>query len=117
MAELQHIGIGGDPDYLRRWFSGSEANDSAQGDVLHDARFDALAEQQATTLDVAARRAIVEQLQEVLSEDVPSVPLFYRRFYWVYDSSRVTPMPTWGGLMNGIPFGQNKLVFLSRPVN
>src|SRR2546430_9209728 len=32
LAELQHIGIGGDPDYLRRWYTGQESNASAQGD-------------------------------------------------------------------------------------
>jgi peptide/nickel transport system substrate-binding protein len=114
MAELQHIGVGGDPDYLRRWYTSQEANQSAQGDTLHDPAFDALAQQQATTLDVPARRAIVARMQEVLAEDVPTIPLFYRRFYWLYDSTRISPMNTSGGLMNGIPFVDNKLVFLAR---
>jgi peptide/nickel transport system substrate-binding protein len=111
-AELQHIGVGGDPDYLRRWYAGQEANLSSQGDVLHDAEFDALAQQQASTLDVAARRALVTQMQDVLARDVPTIPLFYRRFYWMFDSSRLRPMNTWGGLMNGVPFVDNKLIFL-----
>jgi peptide/nickel transport system substrate-binding protein len=114
LAELQHIGVGGDPDYLRRWYSGQEANESALGDVLHDGAFDALAQQQAGMLDVHARKVVVARMQEVLAEDVPTIPLYYRRFYWVYDSARVSPMNTWGGLMNGIPFVHNKLIFLSR---
>jgi peptide/nickel transport system substrate-binding protein len=114
LAELQHIGIGGDPDYLRRWYAGQEANQAAQGDVLHDPAFDALAQRQASTLDVAARQALVAHMQEVLANDVPTIPLYYRRFYWLYDSSRLTPINTWSGLMNGIPFVDNKLIFLSR---
>jgi peptide/nickel transport system substrate-binding protein len=113
MAELQHIGIGGDPDYLRRWYTGQEANESLQGDILHDPAFDALAQQQATTLDPSARRALIGQMQAILANDLPSIPLFYRRFYWVYDSTKIAPMNTWSGLMNGIPFVQNKLVFLT----
>jgi hypothetical protein len=53
-------------------------------------------------------------MQSVLAEDVPTIPLFYRRFYWIYDSTRFTPMNTTGGLMNGIPFVDNKLAFLRR---
>jgi peptide/nickel transport system substrate-binding protein len=114
LAEQQHIGIGGDPDFLRRWYTGHESNQAAQGDILHDAAFDALAEQQATTLDASARKAVVARMQQVLAEDVPTIPLYYRRFYWMYDSTRLLPMNTAGGLLNGIPLVQNKLIFLSR---
>lgn len=31
LAEVQHLGVGGDPDFLRRWQEGAEANDFAQG--------------------------------------------------------------------------------------
>jgi hypothetical protein len=51
-------------------------------------------------------------MQDVLARDVPTIPLFYRRFYWMFDSSRLRPMNTWGGLMNGVPFVDNKLIFL-----
>lgn len=112
LAELQHIGIGGDPDYLRRWYTSQEANLSSQGDILHDAAFDDLAQQQAVTLDADARKTIVARIQDMLAAVVPTIPLYYRRFYWIYDSTRLTPMNTSGGLMNGIPFVDNKLIFL-----
>jgi peptide/nickel transport system substrate-binding protein len=112
LAELQHIGIGGDPDYLRRWYTGQESNQAAQGDVLNDPAFAALAAQQASTLDPGLRKTQIAQLQAMLAEDVPTIPLYYRRFYWVYDSTRLSPMNTWSGLMNGIPFVDNKLIFL-----
>jgi peptide/nickel transport system substrate-binding protein len=112
LAELQHIGVGGDPDYLRRWYTGQESNQAAQGDVLHDPAFDVLAARQASTLDPVSRKTQVAQLQAMLAEDVPTIPLYYRRFYWVYDSTRLSPINTWSGLMNGIPFVDNKLIFL-----
>jgi peptide/nickel transport system substrate-binding protein len=112
LAELQHIGVGGDPDYLRRWYTGQEGNQAAQGDALHDPAFDALAAQQASTLDPGLRKSQITQLQAILAEDVPTIPLYYRRFYWVYDSTRISPINTWSGLMNGVPFVDNKLIFL-----
>ena len=114
VAEQQHIGIGGDPDFLRRWYVGQESNQSAQGDNLRDPAFDALAEQQAATTDVPTRKVLVARMQQVLADDLPTIPLYYRRFYWLYDSTRLSPMNTAGGLMNGIPFVDNKLIFLSR---
>jgi peptide/nickel transport system substrate-binding protein len=51
-------------------------------------------------------------MQVILADQLPTLPLYYRRFYWVYDSTKYLPMNTWGGLMNGIPLVQNKLSFL-----
>jgi peptide/nickel transport system substrate-binding protein len=110
-ALLGHIGVGGDPDFLRRWYVGQEANDLAQGSVFGDPAFAALARAQVAA-DGAARRELVDGMQRILAEELPTLTLYYRRFYWVYDSARVAPMHTWGGLMNGIPFVHNKLAFL-----
>jgi peptide/nickel transport system substrate-binding protein len=111
---VQHIGIGGDPDYLRRWYAGEEANDFAQGSVFRHPRFEELGREQAATLDPARRKELVFQMQEILAEELPTIVLYYRRFYWVYDSAAYTPLNTWGGLMNGIPLVSNKLTFLGR---
>jgi len=35
-------------------------------------------------------------MQQVLAEELPTIVLHYRRFYWVYDPTRVWPMETWG---------------------
>jgi len=111
---VQHIGVGGDPDYLRRWYAGEEANDFAQGSVFHDSRYDQLGREQAAMLDPAKRKELVVQMQQILATELPTIVLYHRRVYWVYDRTRVTPMNTWGGLMNGIPLVQNKLIFLRR---
>ncbi|MDQ3693536.1 MAG: ABC transporter substrate-binding protein [Chloroflexota bacterium] len=111
---IQHIGTGGDPDFLRRWYAGEEANDYAQGSIFADPEFHRLAREQATMLDQAQRRATVDQMQVILAEELPTIVLYHRRFYWVYDSTRLAPMDTWGGLLNGVPFVHNKLIFLPR---
>lgn len=107
-----HIGAGGDPDYLRRWFGGGEANQFAQGAEFAHPEFQRLADLQARTLDPEARRRLVHAMQAILAEELPTLPLFYRRFYWVYDSRKFTPVATRGGLMNGIPLIENKMAFL-----
>lgn len=107
-----HIGVGGDPDYLRRWYAGEETNDFAQGSIFADPEFARLGKEQAAAVDPARRRDIVFRMQEILAEQLPTLVLYHRRFYWAYDSAAFTPMATWGGLMNGIPLPQNKLTFL-----
>jgi peptide/nickel transport system substrate-binding protein len=112
LAMLQHVGIGGDPDFLRRWSSGEEANDYAQGFTFRDPEYVNLAREQVATVDPTQRKQLVFRMQEILADQLPTIPLYYRRFYWVYDTQAYTPMNTWGGLMDGLPFVQNKLSFL-----
>ncbi len=113
LALTAHIGVGGDPDYLRRWYAGEEANAFAKGSIFHHEAYARLGEEQAATLDPEKRREIAFRMQEILAEELPTIVLYHRRFYWVYNPSAFTPMETWGGLMNGIPFPNNKLVLLA----
>ena len=110
---LTHIGVGGDPDYLRRWYSGDETNAYAQGSNFDDEEYTRLGAAQATTLDENERRDLIFRMQEILAEELPSIVLYHRRFYWIHDPSVFTPMKTWGGLMNGIPFPHNKLALIA----
>jgi len=114
LALTSHIGIGGDPDYLRRWYAGEEANAFAKGSIFKNAQYAQLGEEQAATLDPTKRRAIVFQMQTILAEELPTLVLYHRRFYWVYDGRVFKPLETWGGLMNGIPFPNNKLTLIGR---
>lgn len=112
MVLTSHIGVGGDPDYLRRWYAGEEANEFANGLVFHNPEFAKLGEEQAATLDLETRREIVFRMQEILAEELPTIALYHRRFYWIYDPDVLMPMETWGGLMSGIPFPNNKLTLI-----
>ena len=42
LALTSHIAVGCDPDYLRRWYVGEEANSIAQGSIFHDSACTAL---------------------------------------------------------------------------
>ncbi|MDP9365333.1 MAG: ABC transporter substrate-binding protein [Chloroflexota bacterium] len=112
LALTSHIGIGGDPDFLRRWYANEEANAFARGSIFDHAEYARLGDEQAATLDPAQRRAIIFRMQEILAEELPTIVLYHRRFYWVYDRAVFTPMVTWGGLMNGVPFPNNKLALI-----
>lgn len=112
LALTGHIGVGGDPDYLRRWYAGQEANAFAQGSIFHHSEYTRLGDEEAATLDPAQRRKLIFQMQAILAEELPTIVLYHRRFYWLYNPSVFTPMETWGGLMNGIPFPINKLAVL-----
>lgn len=114
LALTGHIGVGGDPDFLRRWYSGEETNAFAQGSIFTNEAFTKLGEEQAASLDPEQRRELIFQMQEIIATELPTIVLYHRRFYWAYDSAVFTPMSTWGGLMNGIPFPNNKLTLLSR---
>ncbi len=107
-----HTGSGGDPDYLRTWFTGRDANQFAAGSVMRSPTYVRLARLQARAVDPVQRRRYVEAMQVALSEELPTLPLYYRRFYWIYDSRKFTPLATRGGLLNGIPLADNKLAFL-----
>ena len=69
LALTSHIGVGGDPDYLRRWYAGEEANAFAQGSIFHNAEYTQLGAQEAAALDPAQRRPIIFRMQEILAEE------------------------------------------------
>ncbi|MBI3977285.1 MAG: hypothetical protein HY331_03780 [Chloroflexi bacterium] len=112
LALSGHIGVGADPDFLRRWSTGEETNDFAQGFVFGHDEFARLAQAQVDALDPAQRRAAVFRLQEIVAAELPTIVLYHRRFYWLYDPGRFRPYATAGGLLNGVPFPTNKLAFL-----
>ena len=112
LALTYHIGAGGDPDYLRRWMTGEDANQFGQGSDFADPTYARLAREQAETLDPVRRRGVVNQMQAILAEELPTLALYYRRFTWVYDGRKLRPVATRGGLMNGIPLIENKVIFL-----
>ncbi len=112
LALTGHIGIGGDPDYLRRWYAGVEANAFAKGSIFKNAEYAQLGDQELAELDPEKRKTIVFQMQTILADELPTLVLYHRNFYWIYNADVFTPMETWGGLMNGIPFPNNKLTLL-----
>jgi peptide/nickel transport system substrate-binding protein len=115
MAITGHIGVSGDPDFLRRWFTGTENNTFAsRGSVLKNEDFHQLAEQQLAISDFGKRKQVVDQIQDLLAEEIPTLAVYHRPFYWVYDASKFNGwFNTWGGIANGIPLWENKAAFLA----
>ena len=114
MAITSHIGVSGDPDFLRRWFMGTEYNAKAsRGSVLENEQFKNLAEKQLMIADFDQRKEVVDQLQDVLAEEVPTLVIYHRPFYWMYDEEYFNGwFNTWGGIANGITSWENKAAFL-----
>ncbi|MDZ7696399.1 MAG: ABC transporter substrate-binding protein [Deltaproteobacteria bacterium] len=70
-------GLSLDPDYLRRFFH-SEYDLPNQWNFTgyHNPKYDELAEQQTQTLDLKKRQGIILRLQDLLSRDLPCIPLY-----------------------------------------
>jgi peptide/nickel transport system substrate-binding protein len=107
-------GLGGDPDQLRRSFaSASRATGFSRAQGYANADFDGLAEAQVSMGDEAERREAVNQMQSILAEDLPVLPLYYTSRVIVFDAEvfdnwTFTP----GGFGGGIPMPYNKHQFI-----
>ncbi|WP_017729295.1 ABC transporter substrate-binding protein [Halalkalibacterium ligniniphilum] len=114
MAITSHIGVSGDPDFLRRWFTNAEYNELAShGSVLENEEFNRLAEKQLRIADFEQRKQVVDELQDVIAEEIPTLALYHRPFYWMYNEDQFNGwFNTWGGVGNGITSWENKAAFL-----
>ncbi|MBN1178191.1 MAG: hypothetical protein JXD18_03205 [Anaerolineae bacterium] len=107
-------GLGSDPDQLRRNFAtGSPTMGFSRADGYTNPAFDALAEAQVAMTDADERREAINQMQEILAQDLPALPLYYTARVVVYnadvfDNWHFTP----GGFGGGIPMPYNKHQFI-----
>ncbi|MGI9051188.1 MAG: hypothetical protein ACR2HQ_00815, partial [Ilumatobacteraceae bacterium] len=70
-------GPNADPDLLRQLFSSMSPPSLTGASGYVNPRFDELAERQRVTFDDAERAELVTEMQEILAEDVPVLPLYY----------------------------------------
>jgi peptide/nickel transport system substrate-binding protein len=107
-------GLGADPDQLRRNFaSSSETRGFSRALGYENPDFDALAEAQVSMADPAERRAALDEMQAILAQDLPVLPLYYTARVVAYnaevfDNWYFTP----GGYGGGIPMPYNKHQFI-----
>ncbi|OPH56857.1 ABC transporter substrate-binding protein [Paenibacillus ferrarius] len=113
IALTGHIGASGDPDYLRLWFSGKAANTySSRGKSLKLDEFHKLADKQMQEVNDAKRHEIVNQMQDILAEELPTLVLYHRPFYEIHKAATFDRWKnTYGGIADGMPLWENK-VFL-----
>lgn len=79
----------------------------------NDTRFNALGKQQVSAMNEKDRKALVDQMQVLIADNVPTIPLIYRNVYTGFNKDRMdgfffTP----GGIGGGVPTEYNKLVFI-----
>ncbi|MCD1295426.1 diguanylate phosphodiesterase [Methanocella sp. CWC-04] len=109
-------GWGGDADYLRTKFCGTNfgMQGASHGRPLigyQNDEVDKLALEQLKETDTEKRKQIIYKLQEVLAEDVPSVPLYYTASYEAY---RPTVYDGWMNMFDHHEVTHSKLSYLDR---
>ncbi|HVL98680.1 MAG TPA: ABC transporter substrate-binding protein [Egibacteraceae bacterium] len=115
MSMISFGGMNSDlaPDYLRLIYSTEEQLvQQAQG--YENPRVDELAREQLNTLDDDERLEIVTEIQEIVAEDLPLLPLVYPTGFSIHDTEvfdawYYTP----GGVAGVVPTTYNKHAFVT----
>ena len=118
-SEMSIIGFGGmntdygEGGYLRQVYSSrTEITQHAQG--YENPEVDRLLAQQHVTVDESERRELVGQVQELIAEDLPLLPLVYPTGFSIFSPS---PFGEWyyteGGVGSTVPTIENKHVFVT----
>jgi len=112
MAINGHGGLGGDPVFLNQLIKPAAA--AGENPALYsNPEYIHLAERQAALTDAKERRQAVFRMQELLAQDLPTIPLYYRKMYFAYRPDKLDGwFYTPGGIAIGIPTELNKAVFL-----
>ncbi|OPY22486.1 MAG: putative ABC transporter periplasmic-binding protein [Methanomethylovorans sp. PtaU1.Bin073] len=79
----------------------------------NNSEFMSLAKEQMSTMDEKQRQALVDQMQVLIADNVPTIPIMYRNVYSVCDQEKLDGFfYTPGGVGGGVPTEYNKLVFI-----
>lgn len=91
-----------DPDYMRRFFGSEERLQKGDNITGYSSkRFDELAKQAAFCVNTAERKAIVCEMQRILSQDLPVIPLYDPYMIEAVREDRFKGwVPTLGGVGN-----------------
>lgn len=109
LALNSHGGMGGDPEILNRIIGEGYTFNSARYTMNQE--LNDLLNQEVSEMDPDRRRELVDEVQVVYAQDLPSLPLYYADSYWAHDG-RIDMYYTKQGIANGIPIAQNKLAFV-----
>ena len=112
MAINGHGGIGGDPIFLNQLAALTDVPASAA--LYQNPEYLQLAAKQAYLTNLEERRQNLDRMQSLLAEDLPTLPLYYRKSYFAYRPGKIDQwFYTNGGIAIGIPQELNKMVFLN----
>ncbi|MGM0365187.1 MAG: ABC transporter substrate-binding protein [Actinomycetota bacterium] len=110
MAISGHGGLGGDPESLNRVIIGDNFNSVR---YFEDERLVELLKLQVGEMDEQRRLEMVHRIQEIYARELPSITLYYPKWYWAHTRDAdiyYTP----GGIALGIPVPVNKIAFVDR---
>jgi len=108
--DLSIYGHGGlyEPSFLHRSIIGEGFNSARYS---ADAKLTQLLNAQLTEMDAAKRKDMVFQIQELYSEDMPALTLYYPKSYWAHNG-RLPLYYTMYGVATGIPIPLNRMCFV-----
>ena len=111
IALVGHGGWGGDPDYLRTRFSSELSHWYSGTPGYENSEVDRLAKAQIQETDPKKRKEMIFELQKILSEDVPEIPLYNTTGYTVF---RPEQYDGWMFMFDHHALSHSKLSFLAR---
>ncbi|MGF7184221.1 peptide/nickel transport system substrate-binding protein [Desulfitispora alkaliphila] len=103
-----HGGLGSDPHILNRMILGEHFNSARYRD---NEQLTKLLQEQAKIMDEDLRREKVDRIQELYSEDVPCLTLYYPDSIWGHDGRFEFYVPS-GGMGGGVPIAFDKMSFV-----
>ena len=116
LALIGYGGLGGDPDFPLRLRLSARVPARSFFNVLgyQNPQYEDLAARQSTMLDPEQRRNVVQQIQRIVAEDVPSLPLYVPTRLLIFrkgsfDAWYFTP----GGVWGAYPGPENKQAFVT----
>ena len=119
MAINGHGGLAGDPVIIERYLPQQEKKgEQVVGIRWNNWKNDEFAnflKKNPTIFDQQSRLQAVYKMQGILAEELPTLPLFYSNYYFVYNPQKLDGwFYTPGGIAHGIPGEMNKMVFVKK---
>ncbi len=111
IALVGHGGWGGDPDYLRTRFSSELSHWYSGTPGYENTEVDRLTRAQIRETNPVKRKQLIFELQKVLAEDVPEIPLYNTTGYTVF---RPEKYDGWMFMFDHHALSHSKLSYLKR---
>lgn len=103
-----------DPDQLRLIYASDAPPSPAHVSGYQNTNVDKLCKAQLVASEPSQRRQIVGQIQQLVSRDLPVLPLYYSTLYFAFDKSVLDQWYyTPGGLAMGLPSPYNKQLLVT----
>ncbi len=115
MVIIGHGGWGADANLLKTsFFSGKQGSGSVTSNIIpgyENEKIKALAEKQASEMDMQKRKDMILKMQQLIGEDLPMIALYYTSGYTVY---RPEKYDGWMNMFDHHSLEHSKLSYLER---